>query len=196
MYTFDYHRPAERQARRRRFSPRRTTQGARRRPDPHPGDEAAARERRQRSSILAASRISRHRRQRQGRRHRRDDTPRAGCELARRAEGDPALADLAEQIGDPQVRNQRHDRRLAREQRSGRRLSGGVPRARRHDHHQQAQDRGRRLLQGHVRDRARPATRSSPQVSFPVPKRARYAKFRTRRRASRWSACSSPIIGK
>ncbi len=48
----------------------------------------------------------------------------------------------------------RHHRRLDRQQRSERRLSGGLSRPRRHHHHQQAADRGRRFLHRHVHDRA------------------------------------------
>ena len=67
----------------------------------------------------------------------------------------PALAALAEGIGDRQVRNRGHDRRLARQQRPRGRLSGGGARPGRDGADQQAQDRRRRFLQGHVRDGAR-----------------------------------------
>ena len=90
----------------------------------------------------------------------------------------PALAELAGWIGDPQVRTSRHDRRLDRQQRSGGRLSGGAAGARRDHRHQQAQDRGRRLLQGPVRDGAWSRARSSPGVASRSPQKAAYAKFR------------------
>ena len=50
----------------------------------------------------------------------------------------PALAELAGLIGDPGGAPQGHHRRLARQQRSDRRLSRGLPCARRHHRHQQA----------------------------------------------------------
>jgi hypothetical protein len=60
----------------------------------------------------------------------------------------PALAELAGLIGDPAVR-------LARQQRSDRRLSGRLPCARRHHRHQQAPPQAGRILPGPVHDLAR-----------------------------------------
>ena len=57
----------------------------------------------------------------------------------------------------------RHHRRLGRQQRSQRRLSGRLPRAGRHHRHQQAPHQGRRFLHRHVLDRARAVARSSPR---------------------------------
>ena len=67
----------------------------------------------------------------------------------------PALADARRQDRRSGRPPPRHDRRLDRQQRSQRRLSGRLPRPRRHHHHQQAPHHGRRILQGPVRDRAR-----------------------------------------
>ena len=72
----------------------------------------------------------------------------------------------------------RHHRRLDRQQRSERRLSGGLPRAGRHHHHQQAAHRGRRFLHRHVLDRAGRRTRSSPRCSSRSPSKAAYEKFK------------------
>ena len=88
----------------------------------------------------------------------------------------PALAALADGIGDRQVRNMGT---------IGGSLANNDPAAdypaavlglERDDQHQQAQDRRRRLLQGHVRDGARRGEIITA-VSFPVPKKAAYAKF-------------------
>ena len=66
----------------------------------------------------------------------------------------PALADLGGRDRRSAGAQPRHHRRLGRQQRSGGGLSRRRARARRHHPHQQARDQGRRLLQGHVRDRA------------------------------------------
>ena len=95
-------------------------------------------------------------------------------------------------IGDPAGAPPRHHRRLARQQRSERRLSGGGARPRRHDHHQQAPDRGRRFLQGHVRDRARARRDHHQGAASRSPRRRPTRSSSTRPRASRWSACSCP----
>ena len=72
----------------------------------------------------------------------------------------------------------RHDRRLDRQQRSERRLSGRGARPRRHHHHQQAHaSRPTISSPACSRPRWRP-TRSSPRCSFPIPKKAAYEKFR------------------
>ena len=69
-----------------------------------------------------------------------------------------------------------HDRRLGRQQRSGRRLSGGDAGARRDDRHQQARDRGRRFLHRPVRDGAG-GRRDRHRRRFEAPEKAGYAKF-------------------
>ena len=99
---------------------------------------------------------------------------------------------LAGMIGDPAVRHMRHHRRFDRQQRSDGRLSGRLPRARRHHHHQQAPHQGRRFFHRHVLDRARaggdhhqgqlPAAEKGGLPEVPQPGVA----------LSRWSACSSP----
>ena len=89
----------------------------------------------------------------------------------------PALSHLAAHDRRSACAPQGHDRRLDRQQRPGGRLSGGAAGARRDDRHQQARDRGRRVLHRPVRDGAggrrdrhrgaasprppRPATRNS-----------------------------------
>ena len=60
------------------------------------------------------------------------------------------------------------------------------------DPHQQARDRGGRFLHRPVRRRRWRMARSSPPSSFPAPAKAGYENSRTRPRAMRWPACSSP----
>ena len=72
----------------------------------------------------------------------------------------------------------RHDRRLDRQQRPGRRLSGGGCRAERVGAHQQARDRRRRVLHRDVRDRAASRARSSPRCASRKWRRPNYQKFR------------------
>ncbi len=104
----------------------------------------------------------------------------------------PALAQLGGRHRRSAGAQPRHHRRLGRQQRSGGGLSGGRARARRHHPHQQARDQGRRLLQGHVRDRAcRMARSSPPSISRSRTRRATRSS-RTRPRAMPSSACSWP----
>ena len=90
----------------------------------------------------------------------------------------PALADLAGQIGDPAVRHRRHHRRLDRQQRSqrrlsGRRCSGSAPRS------SPTSGASRRTSSSKACSRPRSSpTRSSPRCSFPKPNKAAYVKFR------------------
>ena len=103
----------------------------------------------------------------------------------------PALAALAHGIGDRQVRNMGT---------IGGSLANNDPAADwpaaragpwRDRAHEQAQDRRRRLLQGHVRDGAR-GGRDHRRGELPGAEEGRRTpSSRTRRRASRWSACSS-----
>jgi hypothetical protein len=67
----------------------------------------------------------------------------------------PVLAALAQGIGDRQVRNMGTLGGSIAHKRSGGRLARRGARARRDGDYQQAQDRGRRFLQRHVRDGAR-----------------------------------------
>ena len=123
---------------------------------------------------------------------RRDDAARRGRELAGRAGGAcrrwRTLAGADRRSGGAPSR---HDRRLDRQQRSERRLSGGLPRARRDHHHQQAQDRGRRLLHRACSTTALEAGRDHHQgAASRSPRRRPTRSSATRPRASRWSACS------
>ena len=68
----------------------------------------------------------------------------------------PALAELAGNIGDRQVRNRGTHRRQPGQQRPGRLLPGRRAGPGRHRAHQPAHDRRRRLLHRPVRDRAEP----------------------------------------
>ena len=122
----------------------------------------------------AASTIGAHDHARRGRRARR------WCKRSI-----PALAELAEHDRRPAGAQPRHDRRLDRQQRSGRRLSRRGAGPQRHGPHQQARDRRRRLLHRHVRDRARPTTRSSPRCASPS--RRRRATRSSRNPASRYA---------
>ena len=88
------------------------------------------------------------------------------------------------------VRHRRHDRRLARQQRSERRLPGRLPRPRRHHHHQQAPHRGRRFLHRACSRPRSSRTRSSPRCSSRSPRRRPTRSSSIRPRALRWSACS------
>ena len=63
------------------------------------------------------------------------------------------------------------------------------------DHqHQQAQDRADKFFKGLYETALEPGEIIT-SVSFPVPESAAYMNSRTRRRASRWSACSSADLG-
>ena len=86
----------------------------------------------------------------------------------------------------------RHHRRLDRQQRSGGGLSLRRAGIRRHGHHQQAQDRGRRLLQGHVRDRARARRDRHRRAASRSRRKRAIPNSPTPRRAMRSSASSSP----
>ena len=88
----------------------------------------------------------------------------------------PALAKLAGRHRRSRGAQSRHDRRLARQQRPGRRLSCGRARARRNDRHQQTPDRRRRLLQG-LFETALEAGELITAVSFPIAEKAAYIKF-------------------
>ena len=66
----------------------------------------------------------------------------------------PALAVLAEGIGDPQVRNRGTIGGSISNNDPAADYPAGIAGARCHRHHQQAQGRGGRFLQGHVRDGA------------------------------------------
>jgi carbon-monoxide dehydrogenase medium subunit len=88
----------------------------------------------------------------------------------------PALAALAGNIGDPACAQSRHHRRLGRQQRSGGGLSGGVPGAWGDYSHQQAQDRGFRVLHRAVFDRAG-RWRDHHQGFLPAGGKFAYAKF-------------------
>ncbi len=88
----------------------------------------------------------------------------------------PVLCDLAGADRRRSGAQSRHDRRLDREQRSGRGLSGRGDRSRRDGAHEQARDRGGRLFQGPVRNGAR-TRRNHQAIEFPVPRRAAYCKF-------------------
>ena len=89
---------------------------------------------------------------------------------------------------------QRHHRRLARQQRSDRRLSGRLPGARRHHRHQQAPAEAGRILPGAVHDRARerrdhhqgdvPAAEEGRLRQIPQPGLALCAGRRVRRQAA------------
>ena len=102
-------------------------------------------------------------------RHRRDDArmprspPRAVVQ-----EAIPALAELAGLIGDPAVRHRGTIGGSVANNDPTADYPAACSGARRHHRHQQAQDRGRRFLQGPVRDRARGRTRSSPRCTFPI----------------------------
>ena len=80
----------------------------------------------------------------------------------------PALAELAGHIGDPAVRNRGTIGGSIANNDPAADYPAAVAGARRDDHHQQAQDRGRRFLQGHVRDRAR-AGRDHHRGELPDP---------------------------
>ena len=71
---------------------------------------------------------------------------------------------------------QGNHRRLDRQQRPGRRLSGSAAGARRHDRHQQPRDRRRQVLHRLVRDGA-PGRRDRHGGEFTAPAKAGYAKF-------------------
>ena len=78
----------------------------------------------------------------------------------------PALAELAGLIGDPAVRHRGTIGGSVANNDPNADYPAAVPRARRHHHHQQAPHRGRRFLQGPVRDRARAGRDHRP---LPVP---------------------------
>ena len=106
-------------------------------------------------------------------------------ELAGR-EGEPAGACLPRR---PDRRSggapSRHDRRLDRQQRSERRLSGGLPRPRRDHHHHQAQaSRPTSFFKGLFETALEP-DEIITKVSFPLAKKAGYEKFRNQ--ASRFA---------
>ena len=168
MYAFNYHRPTTVRQAVNLLAKDSGRQAAGRRPHADPDDEAAAR---------AAVRTSSTSRRIEGL---------SGIELKGRSIVIGAMTRHAEVATSPVVQGgapgarrarrpdrrsggapPRHDRRLARQQRSERRLSGGVPRPRRDHHHQQAPHRGRRFLQGPVRDRAR-ARRDHHQGELPA----------------------------
>ena len=88
-------------------------------------------------------------------RDRRDDAPCRRGELAGRQGEIPALAELAGLIGDPAVRHRGTLGGSIANNDPAADYPAACARARRDHHHHQAQDRGGRLLQGHVRDRAR-----------------------------------------
>ena len=96
----------------------------------------------------------RHQGRGQQRRDRRHDPPCRRRDLGRRQGGDPGAGLSRRPYRRSAGAQPRHDRRLGRQQRSGGRLSGGGRGAQCHGHHQHRQDRGRRLLQGPVRDGA------------------------------------------
>ena len=104
----------------------------------------------------------------------------------------PALAALADGIGDPAGAQPRHDRRLDLEQRSGGRLSGGVwsasaPRSRR------PSARSRPTTSSPACSRPRSSrARSSPPSASRSRRRPATASSRTRPRATPSSACSPP----
>ena len=77
----------------------------------------------------------------------------------------PALAALAGVIGDRQVRNMGTIGGSVANNDPAADYPAAVLGLERDRAHQQAQDRGRQLLQGHVRDRARRRARSSPRSS-------------------------------
>ena len=110
--------------------------------------------------------------------HRRDDAP-CRRRTARRwcSRPFPALAKLAGMIGDPAVRHMGTIGGSVANNDPNADYPAACLGARRHHHHQQAQHRGRRFLQRHVRDRAR-AGEIITKVSFPMPKKAAYQKFR------------------
>ena len=78
----------------------------------------------------------------------------------------PVLAKLAGMIGDPAVRHRGTIGGSVANNDPERRLSGCLPRARRHHRHQQAPHQGRRFLHRHVLDRAG-ADRDHHQGEFP-----------------------------
>ena len=192
MYAFEYHRPAD-ALRRRRRSRERRRQGARRRHDAAADDEAAAglARRAHRSQERSPSSPASPAKatalvigaMTPPRRRRRSSVVQAAI---------PALAELAGGIGDPACAQMRHDRRFARQQRSGRRLSRGRAGAWRDDRHQQTPHRRAGFFQGPVRDGAR-GRRNHHPGQLPDPAESRLHEIpQSRPRATRWSACSSP----
>ena len=96
-------------------------------------------------------------------------------------------------IGDPQVRNRGTIGGSIANNDPAADYPAAVVGARRDGHHQQAQDRRRRFLQGPVRDGARADGEIITAVSFPIAEKAAYDEVpATRPRATPWSACSSP----
>ena len=89
----------------------------------------------------------------------------------------PVLAKLAGRDRRSGGAPSRHHRRLARQQRSERRLSGGVSRSWRDRHHQQAPHRRGRILPGMFTTALEP-NEIIVKVSFPLAKKAAYQKFK------------------
>ena len=103
----------------------------------------------------------------------------------------PALASLAEGIGDRQVRNMGTLGGSIAQQRSGRRLAGRGGCAQRHGRHEQAHG-SPPVTSSRVCTRRRSVrTKSSSACRFPYRRKRHTRSFPTRRRASRWSASSS-----
>ena len=124
--------------------------------------------------------------------HRRDDAPHAEVAVVgRRQAGDSGAGRARRRHRRSPGAQHGHDRRLARQQRSGGRLAGRGARPRCDGADQQAQDRRRRFLQGHVRDGAR-RRRDHHRGQLPGAEESGVREVPAiRRRASRWSACSS-----
>ncbi len=131
------------------------SQAARGRPHAHPHDEAAARRAEEHHRPLDGRRADRHRGGRALADDRRHDATRRGRDLGGGEGGHSGACPPCEPHRRSRRAPSRHHRRLDCQQRSERRLSRGLPGARRHHHHQQAPHPGGRVLQGPVRNRAR-----------------------------------------
>ncbi len=97
----------------------------------------------------------------------------------------PALADLAGVIGDPQVRNMGTMGGSVANNDPAADYPAAVLGLERDRRHHEARNRGRPVLQGHVRHRARATARSSCASSSRCRRRRPTASFRTRPRATR-----------
>ena len=191
MYAFDYHRPQSLAGAAADLA-KPGRQGARRRHDPAADHEAAPCVAGRAHRSQERSRTRRHHPRRGQSRDRRDDPARGRRSQQCRASGDPGACGTRRRDRRSACSQHGHDRRLDRQQRSVRRLSGGGARARRHDRHQQAPHRSAGFFHGPVRDGARDRRTHHPS-QLPDPAEGRLHEIpRTRRRATRWSASSSP----
>ena len=154
MYNFTFHRPTTVRQAAGLLAQKSRGQALGRRAFAAAGDEAAAGAAVGADRSVAGRRHGRRRAEGPLGRHRRHDAACRCRQFAGAAAGAAGACHGAGLDRRSAGAQPRHHRRLDRQQRSERRLPGGLPGPRRHHHHQQAAHRGRRFLHRHVLDRA------------------------------------------